>query len=87
MKLLLTVQHAGGCSFCEPIGHRQESGDYQESWQPQSMSDIALENRQKIAEKVTRRLEVMVYLELSFSLKATMFTLVKSVRAPMIPVW
>ena len=50
---LLTVQHAGGCSFCEPIGHRQESGDYQESWQPQSMSDMALENCQKIAEKVT----------------------------------
>ena len=53
---LLTVQHAGGCLFCEPIGHRQESGDYQESWQPQSMSDIALENCQKIAEKVTSAL-------------------------------
>ena len=53
---LLTVQHAGGCSFCEPIGHRQESGDYQESWQPQSMSDMALENCQKIAEKVTNAL-------------------------------
>ena len=54
---LLTVQHAGGCSFCEPIGHRQEKGDYQESWQPQSMSDLALETCQKIAEKVTSALE------------------------------
>ena len=53
---LLTVQHAGGCSFCEPIGHRQEKGDYQESWQPQSMSDLALETCQKIAEKVTSAL-------------------------------
>ena len=31
---LLTVQHVGGLSFCAPIGHRQEGGDYQESWQP-----------------------------------------------------
>ena len=53
---LLTVQHAGGCSFCEPIGHRQEKGDYQESWQPQSMSDLALETCQKIAKKVTHAL-------------------------------
>ena len=53
---LLTVQHAGGCSFCEPIGHRQEKGDYQESWQHQSMSDLALETCQKIAEKVTSAL-------------------------------
>ena len=39
---LLTVQHAGGVSFCPPIGHRQEGGDYQESWQPQPMSAAAL---------------------------------------------
>ena len=32
---LLTVRHAGGTTFCEPIGHRQEHGDYRESWQPQ----------------------------------------------------
>ena len=31
---LLTVRHAGGVSYCEPIGHRQEDGDYRESWQP-----------------------------------------------------
>ena len=53
---LLTIQHAGGVSFCEPIGHRQEDGDYQESWQPQSMSDLALSRSRGIAEQVTEAL-------------------------------
>lgn len=53
---LLTIQHAGGVSFCEPIGHRQEDGDYQESWQPQSMSDLALSRSRDIAERVTAAL-------------------------------
>ena len=39
---LLTVRHINGTSFLAPIGHRQEDGDYRESWQPQAMSDIAL---------------------------------------------
>ena len=39
---LLTIRHKGGTSTCEPIGHRQENGDYQESWQPQPMSQTAL---------------------------------------------
>ncbi|MEB3766460.1 formate-dependent phosphoribosylglycinamide formyltransferase [Acinetobacter sp. MD2] len=39
--------------FCDPIGHRQDSGDYVESWQPQPMSAIALANSQQIADKVT----------------------------------
>ncbi len=39
--------------FCAPIGHRQENGDYRESWQPQEMSVIALKNAQEIASKVT----------------------------------
>ena len=39
--------------FCESIGHRQEHGDYRESWQPQAMTDTALKNAQEIAEKVT----------------------------------
>ena len=39
---LLTVRHRDGTSFCEPIGHRQKDGDYQESWQPQAMSSEAL---------------------------------------------
>jgi phosphoribosylglycinamide formyltransferase 2 len=40
---LLTVRHAGGTSFCAPIGHLQVDGDYRESWQPQPMSELALE--------------------------------------------
>ena len=39
--------------FCEPIGHRQEDGDYRESWQPQVMSEQAIKNSQEIAQKVT----------------------------------
>ncbi|KAF3978655.1 MAG: formate-dependent phosphoribosylglycinamide formyltransferase [Methylococcales symbiont of Iophon sp. n. MRB-2018] len=39
--------------FCEPIGHRQEDGDYRESWQPQQMTAKALQNSQDIAKKVT----------------------------------
>lgn len=50
---LLTVRHAGGTSFLEPIGHRQENGDYQESWQPQSMKPAVLEKAQKLAETIT----------------------------------
>ncbi|CAA0106461.1 Formate-dependent phosphoribosylglycinamide formyltransferase [BD1-7 clade bacterium] len=50
---LLTVRHVAGTTFCEPIGHRQESGDYQESWQPQVMSPEALASAQAIAERVT----------------------------------
>ncbi len=53
---LLTVQHINGCSFCDPIGHRQEGGDYQESWQPQPMSDNALAECQRIAKLVTSEL-------------------------------
>ena len=53
---LLTIRHRDGTSFCAPIGHRQEDGDYQESWQPQKMSDAALKASQKMAEKVTSAL-------------------------------
>ena len=53
---LLTIRHNGGTDYCVPIGHRQEDGDYQESWQPQAMSDIAIEKSQYIAEKVTSEL-------------------------------
>ena len=53
---LLTVRHCGGTSFCDPIGHRQEGGDYQESWQPQPMTSVALEKCQHIAEQVTTAL-------------------------------
>ncbi|MGL4228146.1 MAG: formate-dependent phosphoribosylglycinamide formyltransferase, partial [Tannerellaceae bacterium] len=50
---LLTVRHCQGTSFCEPIGHRQEDGDYRESWQPQAMSAVAKAKAQEIAQKVT----------------------------------
>ena len=53
---LLTLRHVGGTSFLEPIGHRQEGGDYQESWQPQIMTDVALKKSQEIAAKVTEAL-------------------------------
>jgi len=53
---LLTVRHAGGTSFCDPIGHLQVDGDYRESWQPQEMSARALERAQHIARTVTDEL-------------------------------
>ena len=43
-------------SYCDPIGHRQDSGDYVESWQPQPMSPAALEESKRIANKVTTAL-------------------------------
>jgi phosphoribosylglycinamide formyltransferase 2 len=49
---LLTVQHAAGVTCCEPIGHRQEEGDYRESWQPQPMSPLALARATEMARRV-----------------------------------
>ncbi|MBJ9293424.1 formate-dependent phosphoribosylglycinamide formyltransferase [Citrobacter werkmanii] len=49
---LLTVSAVDGVHFCAPVGHRQEDGDYRESWQPQQMSDLALARAQDIARKV-----------------------------------
>lgn len=49
----LTVRHAGGTSFCEPIGHVQVDGDYRQSWQPQPMSEQALTRARAIAGRVT----------------------------------
>jgi phosphoribosylglycinamide formyltransferase 2 len=50
---LLTIRHIHGTSFCMPIGHRQEDGDYRESWQPHAMSPAELAKAQVIAKKVT----------------------------------
>lgn len=50
---LLTVRHIDGTSYCQPIGHRQEDGDYQESWQPQAMSVVAQEKSEHIAKTIT----------------------------------
>ncbi|MBD3643582.1 formate-dependent phosphoribosylglycinamide formyltransferase [Alcanivorax sp.] len=53
---LLTVRHQDGTTYCSPIGHRQENGDYQESWQPQPMSDKALDASQEVAGAITEAL-------------------------------
>ncbi|MBD5291600.1 MAG: formate-dependent phosphoribosylglycinamide formyltransferase [Bacteroides sp.] len=53
---LLTVRHIGGTSFCEPIGHYQKDGDYRRSWQPQPMSQPAINKARDIAAKVTQAL-------------------------------
>ena len=54
---LLTIAHAGGVSFCPPIGHRQERGDYQESWQPAPMSPAAIASAQEMARVVVEALK------------------------------
>lgn len=53
---LLTIRHAGGTSFCEPIGHMQIDGDYRESWQPQAMSAAARAEAEHIARSITEGL-------------------------------
>jgi len=53
---LLTVRHAGGTSFCPPIGHLQIKGDYHESWQPMPMTPAALAEARRQAEAVTAAL-------------------------------
>lgn len=50
---LLTVRHATGTAFCEPVGHVQIDGDYRESWQPQPMSAAARQESERIALAVT----------------------------------
>lgn len=52
----LTVRHIHGTSFLAPIGHIQKNGDYQESWQPQVMSEVAQRKAQEVAEKITSAL-------------------------------
>ena len=53
---LLTVRAVDGIHFCDPIGHRQEGGDYRESWQPQVMSELALARSKEVAAKVVEAL-------------------------------
>lgn len=56
ITLLTVTQASGQTLFCPPIGHRQERGDYQESWQPCAISESDLKEAQQMAEKVTRAL-------------------------------
>lgn len=50
---LLTVRSVAGTTYCEPVGHIQVEGDYRQSWQPQPMTDQALERAREIAGKIT----------------------------------
>ena len=56
ITLLTLTQNNGNTLFCPPIGHRQERGDYQESWQPMDMEDAHLKIAQEMADKVTKAL-------------------------------
>ncbi|MCD9489871.1 formate-dependent phosphoribosylglycinamide formyltransferase [Photobacterium phosphoreum] len=53
---LLTVRAVDGVHFCAPIGHRQQDGDYRESWQPQQMTAAALKAAEDVAQKVVNEL-------------------------------
>ncbi|GAD79501.1 formate-dependent phosphoribosylglycinamide formyltransferase [Vibrio ezurae] len=53
---LLTVRSVDGVHFCAPIGHRQEDGDYRESWQPQQMSEVAIKAAEYVAEQIVNAL-------------------------------
>lgn len=67
---LLTVQHVGGITCCEPIGHRQEEGDYRESWQPQPMSPPALARATDMAQRVVAALGGRGIFGVEFFIKA-----------------
>ena len=56
ITLLTLTQNNGNTLFCPPIGHRQERGDYQESWQPMAMEEMHLKEAEEIANKVTKAL-------------------------------
>ena len=56
ITLLTLTQNNGNTLFCPPIGHRQERGDYQESWQPMAMEKVHLKEAEEIANKVTKAL-------------------------------
>ncbi|MGC6469765.1 MAG: formate-dependent phosphoribosylglycinamide formyltransferase [Flavobacteriales bacterium] len=56
ITLLTLTQNNGNTLFCPPIGHRQERGDYQESWQPMTMQAVHLKSAQKIAADITKAL-------------------------------
>ena len=53
---LLTVRHCAGTTFLKPVGHHQVDGDYRESWQPQAMSQEAIEKAEAIAKAITEAL-------------------------------
>jgi len=56
ITLLTLTQNNGNTLFCPPIGHRQERGDYQQSWQPITMDEAHLKSAQEMADKITKAL-------------------------------
>ena len=84
---LLTVRHRTGISFCDPIGHRQEHGDYQESWQPHPMNEKALKEAQQIAGNVVDALGGYGIFGVEFFVKGDRFISVKCLRALTTPAW
>ena len=84
---LLTVRHAGGTSFCAPIGHRQVDGDYRESWQPQPMSDAALAEAQRQAEAVTAALGGWGMFGVEFFVKGDEVIFSEVARVRTTPAW
>ncbi len=71
---LLTVSHAGGISFCDPIGHVQEDGDYRESWQPQPMTQTALDEAKRMARSVVGALGGLGVFGVEFFVKGDQVT-------------
>ena len=67
ITLLTVTQKEGETLFCAPIGHRQERGDYQESWQLQKQDKSQLEEAQDMARKVTQALVERAFGVLNFS--------------------
>ena len=61
ITLLTLTQYNGNTLFCPPIGHRQERGDYQESWQPITMTEASLLEAQDMADKLQKHLEDPAY--------------------------
>ena len=84
---LLTVRHAGGTTFCAPVGHRQVKGDYHESWQPQVMNAVALEESERIARAVTEALEVAACLAWNCSSRMSRSGSVRFHPGPTTPGW
>ena len=62
ITLLTLTQNNSNTLFCPPIGHRQERGDYQESWQPIAMNEAHLKTAQEMADQVTKALNSILLL-------------------------
>ena len=84
---LLTVRSVNGTSFCAPIGHIQESGDYIESWRPHNMSDKQMEDAKYIARTITDELGGYGLFGIELFLARIKCILARCLRDRMIPAW